>query len=892
MPQQDSTSSEIERERQIVELLSRALELKGRDRRRFLDGACAGDPDLRLELDALLAEETTDGDDFLEAPAVAGLESVTGLAEEESTQKIDTSAVVQSPVPKWVGPYRIVGTLGQGGMGTVYLGEQEEPVRRRAALKILDAIHDQRRLKRFAAECQALARLHHPNVASLYEVGTTDQKHPYVAMEPVDGTAVTEWCDERRLPLEQRIELFFGVCAGVRHAHEKGILHRDLKPSNVLVTEVDGRPTAKVIDFGIARALGEPLHSGSKPMTLENQIVGSPAYMCPEVAAGERDVDTRSDVYTLGLLLYELLVGAQPFDIQVDLVTLLRRVAKEERPALSARYAELDEDSRHRIANERSLTGPKQMARRLRGDLDAIMAKALALDPEDRYSSPADLALDLKRHLEMRPVLVRASSAPYRTWSFVRRHRMMVASGLLLVVALVAGIVGTAREAKRANLEARRATLALSESEAVSEFLIGLFEVSDPRQARGESITARELLDRGAEQLRFQFSDQPLSKARITGTIGGIYSQLGLYERAESLLKAGLAIHEAELGADHPQTVVRIRELARVYQLMGRYGDAEELYRRALDLLEAAPDGEPLEVAEVLRGLGRIHLEQGRYDQAEPLVERALAVTEEALGVDDPRVAQALDGLGAVYYRQGRYDQAEPLRSRALAIREAALGSDHPSVATSLNNLGALYRAQGRVDEAEALWNRSLTIREKVLGPDHPYVASSMTNLGGLYREQGRYDEAEPLLRRALAIKQQALEPSHPNVASSLVELADLLQEQGRFKEAETLTREALRIRERIFGTEHAETLDLVANLAILLRRLGRYSEAEPLYERALAGLDPSSPPRDADVAAAARDYSLLLRATGRQAEAEALEAWLEREGNARHGRSPRPGRR
>ena len=884
---ENSTVNEVERERRIVELLGRAVELEGLDRRRFLDGACAGDPGLRAELDAMLEEDQDHTREFLAQPAVAKLSGELTLTAPESmpTRRIATDAPVQSPIPQRIGPYRIVGTLGQGGMGTVYLGEQEEPVRRRAAVKMLDAIGDRRRLQRFAAECQALARLHHPNVAALYEAGTTDEDQPYVAMEPVDGTAITLWCDERQLPLRQRIELFLGVCAGVRHAHEKGILHRDLKPANVLVTEIDGRPTAKVIDFGIARALGDPLHSGSTPMTLENQIVGSPAYMCPEIAAGEREVDTRSDVYSLGLVLYELLVGVPPFKVrQVDLVTLLRRVAKEKRPAPSTRYAELDVDRQHRIASDRSVDGPRRLSRRIRGDLDAIVAKALALDAQDRYSSPADLASDLQRHLDLRPVAVRASSARYRTGRFVRRHRTMAAASSLLVIALVSGIVGTLREARRANLEAQRATQALAQSEAVSEFLIGLFKDADPRQSQGEDITARELLDRGTEQLRSRFSDQPLSKARFMGTIGGIYTQLGWYERAESLLKAGLAIHEAELGADHPQTAARVHELADLYRLMGRYESAEPFFRRALKVREGVtPEGgkrntdgiDPLDLAQTIRGLGRVLLEQGRYQDAEPLARRALAITEGALGADHPEVATDLDRLGAVYYRQDRLEEAEPLRARALAIREQALGPDHPDVATSLNNLGALYNSQGRSDEAEAHWQRALAIREKVLGPSHPYVASSLTNLGNLYSDQDRLHEAEPLLRRALEIKQQTLDPNHPHVANSLVGLADLLQGQGAFDQAEPLMRAAVPIRERVFGADHPSTLQAVAGLARILRQLRRYDEAEPLFERALGELDPSSPPSDPGIAATARDYGLLLRALGREQEAEALDAWL-----------------
>ncbi len=870
--------NDVERERRIVELLGRAVELEGAARRQFLNGACLGDPELRAELDEMLEDE---GDDFLNAPAVANLaDSPTPTAwTMTDTEAFGIGAPMQSPTPERIGPYRIVGTLGQGGMGSVYLGEQTEPVRRRAALKMLDAINDRRRLQRFAAECQALARLNHPNVAALYEVGTTDEHHPYVAMEPVDGTAITRWCDERQLPLKDRIELFFGVCAGVRHAHEKGILHRDLKPANVLVTEVDGVPTAKVIDFGIARAFGDPLHSGSTPMTLENQIVGSPAYMCPEIAAGEREVDTRSDVYSLGLLLYELLVGALPFETQrVDLVTMLRRVAKDERPAPSVRYGELETEQQYIVAANRSLNSPQRLMRKIRGDLDAIVAKTLALEADDRYSSPADLATDLKRHLEMRPVGVRAASPRYRSVRFIRRHRTMVSAIALLGIALTTGGVSTLREARRANLEAQRATTALAESQAVSEFLSGLFESSDPRKAQGEELTAREMLDRGAEQLRGGFADQPLSKARIMATIGYIYTQLGVYDRAEPLLRAALAVHEAELGSEHLETAARLHELANLYRLMGRYEGAEPLLRRALAVREAAPDVDPLDLAESRRRLGRVILEQGRFEEAEPFTLQALTLLEETLGSEHPRVAGALDSLGAVYFRQGLLGKAEPLRARALAIREKSLGPDHPDVATSLNNLGALYSGQGRVEQAAAHFRRSLEIREKVLGPEHPYVASSLTNLGGLFTAKGRLDEAEPLLRRALAIKQKTLEPNHPNVASSLVGLAELLQDQGRFEEAEPLARAAVPIRERVFGPGHPETLQAVAGLARILREQGRYLEAEPLYERALGELDPSSPPSDSEIAATARDYSLLLRALGRDPEAEALEVWLDRQ--------------
>ncbi len=432
----DEALSEAEHQRRVMQLLSDALELEGVDRRHFLDRTCAGDPALRQELESLLDEEPALDDGFLEVPAAAGLAAVRRAAVRRTGESgtLPHGSPVPLPVER-LGPYRVVRTLGRGGMGTVFLGEQQEPVRRRVALKVIDAIHGRTGRQRFAAECQALARLGHPNVASLYEVGTTEEGYPFVAMELVDGTVITTWCDERTLGLGQRLELFLGACAGVRHAHEKGVLHRDIKPSNVLVTEVDGRPAAKLIDFGIARAHGDgpSLIDTSTAITLEHQIIGSPAYMSPEALPfSDRDVDTRSDVYSLGLLLYELLAGVLPFELEdQSLADLIRRLeAADEMPAPSVRFRGLDDDDRRQIAERRGLS-EKALERRIRGDLDAIAARAIARDPERRYDSAADLAADLERHLHSEPVAARPPTAGYLLGCFLRRFLRGAAVALL-----------------------------------------------------------------------------------------------------------------------------------------------------------------------------------------------------------------------------------------------------------------------------------------------------------------------------------------------------------------------------------------------------------------------------------------------------------------------------
>ncbi len=771
---ENGTTSEVERERRIVELLGRAVELEGAARRRFLDGACLGDPELRAELAAMLEEEPASGDAFLEAPAVAG------LADGE-TRDFDADTPPRSTVPDRIGPYRILGTLGQGGMGTVYLGEQEEPVCRRAALKMLKAIHDPRKLQRFAAECQALARLHHPNVASLYEVGTTDREHPYVAMEPVDGTAITLWCDQRQLPLKQRIELFFGVCAGVRHAHEKGILHRDLKPANVLVTEVDGRPAAKVIDFGIARALGEPLHSGDRPMTLEHQIVGSPAYMCPEIAGGERNPDTRSDVYALGLLLYELLVGVRPFETpKVNLGVLLRRLLTEEPPAPSARYAALDAERRQRIAAARSLAGPRRLWRRIRGDLDAIVAKALARDPEQRYSSPADLAADLERHLDLHPVSVRSPSARYRTARFIRRHLPMVAAALLLAVVLVAGIVvalGQARRAslaaERTNREAERALEALAEAQKLSGFLVDLFEVADPERHREEPVNVRELLDRGAERLQGELADQPLVRARLLHTIGEIYTKMALFEPAEALIAEALEIRERELEPDHPDLLKSVNQLGVIYRRQERHDQAEPLLRRVLAAREAQTT-DPVAIALAHNNLGNLLWSQQRYEDAEAAHRRALEIRERELGPDHADVAETLNNLGALYQTQGKNEEARPVLKKAAEIFAERLGTDHPRYAATLFNLSLVEKKTGPWRDAEEHGRKAAEVWHAVFGADHPWTFAARSHLASLLRQRGRYEESAALYRELLGGREREPEASDPQVRELLESLAEV----------------------------------------------------------------------------------------------------------------------
>jgi non-specific serine/threonine protein kinase/serine/threonine-protein kinase len=665
---------------------------------------------------------------------------------EETTRKLKS----KEDHPQSVPGFRLLQKLGEGGMGEVFEAEQLEPVRRKVALKLIKrGMESKEVLARFDAERQALALMSHPNIAQVYDAGTTEDGRPYFVMEFIQGVPVTQYCDTNRLTTEERLELFTQICDGVQHAHHKGVIHRDIKPSNVLVKIQDSKPVPKIIDFGVAKAVAQRLTEQSV-FTAIGEFIGTPEYMSPEQAEmTELDVDTRTDVYSLGVVLYELLVGAPPFDArelrQAGFSEMRRRIREDEPPRPSLRLSGLGEAST--TAAEKRRSEPSTLARQLHGDLDWITMKALEKDRTRRYDSPGELAADISRHLRDEPVLAGPPSATYRVKKFVRRHTLGVAAGAFMVLALIVGVAGIALGLVRAREAERQASQEAETATQISDFLIGLFEVSDPSEAKGETITAREILDEGAEKIRSELADQPLVQARLMMTMGNVYQSLALYKSAAPLLEEALEINERHLEPDDPRIASNLNNLALLYK------------------------------------------EQGMYAEAEPLYQRALPIWEEALGPDHPDLASSLDNLANLYSDKGKYEEAVLLSERALAIREKSFGPDHPETAVSLNNLTILYRVLGRLADAEPLALRALEIREKALGPDHPELASSLANLAKLRAEQGKYAEAVPYYQRALAIMEKALGPGHPDLAVSLNDLANLYLAQAKYTEAEPLLR-------------------------------------------------------------------------------------------------------
>ena len=741
-----------------------------------------------------------------------------------------TSLPSPVPAPEMIGPYRILGVLGEGGMGTVYEAAETGPVRRRVALKIIRAgLNSREVLARFALERQALALMNHDGIAKVFHAGETEHGEPYFAMELVHGLPITEYCDSRRLSARQRLELFCTVCQAVQHAHQKGVIHRDLKPSNIIVTEQDGVARAKVIDFGIAKAVSAQLTDFSLVSRL-GEPLGTAMYMSPEQAESSGlDVDTRTDIYSLGVILFELLVGEPPMAPRGEAIHIfMARLAsrRTDPPMPSSRLVTLG-TGRDAVAYARH-TDPETLRRQLRGDLDWIVVKALDPDRARRYDSAAALAADIGRHLANEPVAARAPSTEYRLRKFVLRHRVAVPVGALAVLAIATSASFAVAGMLRARRAERLAQQEAAAARSVTDFLVRLFAPENEDAVAGNQLTARQLLDRGAKRASRDLASQPVQLGRIQHTVGTAYAKLGLYDEARTQLDEALA---ARTRAEGPTSLpVAETELA-LAEVTASHGDpaaAEGHYTRALAIRESLLGREHPLVARVAYGLGALRWQQGRLDEAERQYARALRIDERP-PVDSGEMARDLMGLGMVSWQRKLYAPAETLMKRSIAVQEQRLGPDHLDVAKLLNNLATLYWSMKRYSDALPIHERVRNTFERTLDPSHPNIAAAYNNLGEDYWKLGRFTEAESLLRRSLAMKEKRLSPGNPRLAITLNSLAGLLRDEGKLAEAEADYRRALDIRVRAFGPKNDEVIETATALSDLLRAQGRAREADSL---------------------------------------------------------------
>jgi serine/threonine protein kinase/Tfp pilus assembly protein PilF len=746
--------------------------------------------------------------------------------------------------PEVIGNYRIIQKLGEGGMGEVYEAEQTAPIRRRVALKIIKwGMNTDQVVARFESERQALALMNHPSIAKVFDAGATEKGRPYFAMEYVKGVPITEYCDTHRLNNRQRLELFIQVCEGIQHAHQKGVIHRDIKASNVLVTIQDDRAVPKIIDFGVAKAISQRLTERTM-FTELGQLIGTPEYMSPEQAEMTGlDIDTRTDVYSLGVLLYELLVGVLPFESEelrsAGFDEIRRKIREQEPPKPSTRLTTPGFDTDHAMKSRQ--TDLSSLTKQLKGELDWITMKAMDKDRTLRYASASELAVDVMRYLKHEPVTASPPSTMYRLKKYVRRHKLGVAAASLVVLAMMIGITGTTIGLLKAVKAERKAREEAETAQQVSDFLVALFEVSDPSETRGNTVTAREILDKGAEKIEEDLQEQPRIQSRLLETMGRVYRNLGVYSQAAPILERSLSLKRKIFGEEHPEVAASLHTLAVLYDTQGKYQEAVSLFRQSLVIRESYFGKDHPEVAKSLNSIAVVYWNQGKYSEAEPLFQRSLAIKEKTLGPDDPEVGNTLTNLGVLYHLQGKFDEAEPLFKRALEISEKVLEEDHPDIAGSLNNLGSLYEDMGKREEAEPLYERALTIWEKALGPEHSDVGIALHNLANLYRDQGKYDQAEPYYLRSLEIWEKALGEDHPYVAYSLRERANLYRDQEKYDEAEMLYERALEIFEKSLGPDHLNVAETLEQYALLLRKIDRVGQAEKLEERAKTIRDKSN---------------------------------------------------
>ncbi|WP_396205152.1 tetratricopeptide repeat protein [Gemmatimonas sp.] len=740
-----------------------------------------------------------------------------------------------SQPPTRIGPYNIIQLLGEGGMGVVYEAEETVPVRRRVALKLvrkgLDDAHEV--LARFDAERRALAVMSHPGIARVLQAGSTDDGEPYFAMELVRGLPLTEFCDTKRLAVRERLQLFIGICEAVQHAHQKGVIHRDLKPSNILVTDEDGTPQPKIIDFGIAKALGPPPADAAR--TLAGFAMGTVAYMSPEQASTTAiDVDTRADIYSLGVMLYELLVGALPHDpAQVGVFEFLARLASGDTmpPTPSAGLSTVLAQS-DAIAQRRR-TDLRHLQRALRGDLDWITMKAMHPDRVLRYETANGLAADLRRHLSNEPVAARPPSTRYRLEKFVRRHRMGVivagVASVLVTVSSVVATVGFVRARRAEQLAAEEAAAATQ----VADFMVDLFRQSDPNVQRRQNMTALALLEQGIRRVKMDLASQPLLQARLMQTMGTVETSLGKFAEARELLDAVLRTRERLLGADHPLVGETLTSLGELTRERGELDEAEQYLTRALAIREEALGPHNVDVATTMSMLAVLRVRQTRLAEAESLYQRVLAIDALVREPNDARTLRDMRGLAAVYRAMDRKVEADSLWRLVLQRQEQSLGADHPDVGSTLNNLGTLAYFDGRYEEAARYYARSRPIIEKAFGRDHPQTSGVINNQGEVLWKLKRYAEAEPLLRQALAIKERVYTPQHASIGISLNGLAGVLRDSGRPSEAEPLYQRALVIREQ--GSNTTDLAETLRDYAVLLRATGRGAQAAAFEQRASA---------------------------------------------------------
>ncbi len=806
----------------LKELFHSALQRATVDRPMFVAQACAGQASLAVEVNSLLASHRQ-ASRFIEEPVLDAVVHRSQAAPTERTLR------------EQVGRYELIRLIASGGMGDVYEAWQPTPSRR-VALKVMKpGAAPCSALRRFEFESQLLARLRHPGIAQVYEAGTHDDGSgsvPYFAMEYIpNALSITEFATAQMLTLRQRLQMIIQVCDAVQHGHQRGIIHRDLKPSNILVeasgpsnaalgAEPSHEPCPKIIDFGVARVTCADLAIPTLN-TNPGQIIGTLQYMSPEQCGPDaHDLDTRSDVYAMGVVLYELLCERLPYDVS-------------ELPIYEA----------VRLIREQPPSRPTTIKRELRGDLQTIMLKALEKDRNRRYQSAAELSDDLRRYLECQPVLARPPSLTYHLRMFASRNKGRFAATVALLAVMLSGVLGVTGQAIRATRAEAQALTERHQAMAVNAFLHDMLSAATPEESLGQTVTAREILDRAAQEIGGQFTDQPLVEAAVRHTIGSSYRSLGLFDQAQAHLAWALETRQRILSDLDPRTLDSLNNLAGLRRQQGLLEEAQTMFHRVLEGRRRALGSEHSDTLISMNNLANIFKARGRLEEAEALFRQTLEVRRRVSGDDDRETLTLMHNLAQTLRRLGRLDEAETMTRQAVAGRRRVLGEGHPNTITSMGDLAGLLRERNKLEEAEPLFLRVCQARERTCGPEHPSTLTSLNNLATLLRDQRKLGEAETLYRRVLETRQRVSGADHPSTLTVMHNLANVLAAQGKLDEAEPLCRLALESRRRALGVEHTETLLSMHEFAGLLRQQGELDLAESQSRQILEIANRALPP-------------------------------------------------
>ena len=839
---------EPSRRRHIEALFEAALEIEREERDRFVAAQCETDAELKGEVRALLAAH-------------------------ELAETLLTDVPHETPEGSRIGPYRIVREIGRGGMGIVYLAERADgQFHRQVAIKLIGVSRsDDPLYQRFVAERQILAGLDHPHIARLLDGDITTDGRPYLVLEYVDGESITDYCDRRCLDVASRLRLFLDVCSAVQHAHRKLVIHRDLKPGNILVTT---RGDVRLLDFGIAKLLSPAPSVPAAPVTRAGFRIMTPEYASPEQVRGDL-ITTSSDIYSLGVLLYELLTGAPPYELTTaSPVEALHMVCEQEPRAPSGAATRDVGRTAARARAARRGTTPDRLSRRLRGDLDAIVLMALRKDPGQRYGSADLLAQDIQRYLEGLPVTAHRARPLHRLGRFVRRHRVETVAVALVALSLLAGAGAAARQASLAHSERERAEEEQRNAEEVSRFLEGLFAAADPlaqSEERIDTLTAVQLLDRGAARVRIELGQQPRVQARLLDAVGRVYASLGRYPEARASLEEALALRSSS-GDRHDQEIAESRlHLGIVLLATDQLEEARNQLERALAGFRAVHPGDDPAVAEALHHLASVDRELGEYGRAERHHREAIRILAETAGPDDSRMPRFLRELVATLEWQGKYEEAEQYARRSVDLHRRLFGARHALVAVPLRDLGLLRQRAGDYEAAEELFREAYAISLATVGRHHPQTGDLLNRLASVRGYLNDFEAADSLHRAAILLKRELYGDRHLEVAYSLNNLAWVVAQRGDVAEADSLHRAALDIAGDLVGRDHSAFFILLGARGRTLATAGDCETAEPFLRESVAGLRRTLP--EAPYRAAIIEISLGACAgrAGRLREAEAI---------------------